>query len=161
MAIKNDTLEACARRMTATLARSPRHPRTRAYLATLPKRERVIVDPSDFLSATFQPYAQEHSFLASPEPRKDRLRPKASGETARMRYRLADAQDGRCGACGYHMHDGDVTIDHVVPKRHGGANHFSNYLAMHGRCNHDKSDRMPNAFEIMMNERKNARMLDA
>lgn len=76
-----------------------------------------------------------------------------------MRYRLADAQDDRCGACGYPMGE-DVTIDHVVPKGRGGANHFTNYLAMHARCNNEKADRMPNAFEIAMNERKNMRMQD-
>lgn len=156
--MRETPLEKCARRMTATLARPPRHPKSRALLAQLPKRERVIVRPDDYITATFQPVRVEHSFLAEPAPRKDRMRPSAEpGCTSPMRRRLFDAQDGQCGACGYQMGE-DVTIDHVVPKALGGANHHSNYLAMHGKCNNAKADRMPNAFEISMNERKNEQM---
>jgi len=34
----------------------------------------------------------------------------------------------------------DMTIDHVLPKNHGGTNQLSNLTSCCKRCNHDKKD---------------------
>lgn len=36
-----------------------------------------------------------------------------------------------CGSC----LDGDVTVEHLVPRSHGGPNHISNYFLSHAACN--------------------------
>lgn len=46
-----------------------------------------------------------------------------------------------CQYCG--THGKDLTIDHVVPKRHGGGAHWENLVACCRRCNTRKGDKAP------------------
>jgi 5-methylcytosine-specific restriction endonuclease McrA len=46
-----------------------------------------------------------------------------------------------CQYCG--SHGKDLTIDHVVPKRHGGGAHWENLVACCRRCNTKKGDKTP------------------
>jgi 5-methylcytosine-specific restriction endonuclease McrA len=47
-----------------------------------------------------------------------------------------------CQYCG--MQTRDLTIDHIVPKRHGGPMHWENLVACCRRCNTKKGDKMLN-----------------
>lgn len=42
-----------------------------------------------------------------------------------------------CVICGF---DEDLTVDHVVPRAHGGTNQASNLMTMCGHCNSRKGD---------------------
>lgn len=41
------------------------------------------------------------------------------------------------------------SIDHVLPVSLGGSNHISNCVAMHRRCNGEKSARAPNGCDLV------------
>ena len=38
---------------------------------------------------------------------------------------------------------GSVTVDHIVPKAHGGTDRIENLQPAHGKCNNEKADNMP------------------
>jgi 5-methylcytosine-specific restriction endonuclease McrA len=44
----------------------------------------------------------------------------------------------RCALCGGGLRWKDATLDHIVPRAHGGSNRLSNLQAVHGRCNRFK-----------------------
>jgi 5-methylcytosine-specific restriction endonuclease McrA len=46
-----------------------------------------------------------------------------------------------CQYCG--KHESNLTIDHVIPKRHGGKDTWENLVAACIRCNNSKGDRTP------------------
>jgi 5-methylcytosine-specific restriction endonuclease McrA len=165
----DDPLELAAARMTRFLASKPRHPKTRAYLATLPKRKRIVVKPEDYplpvsraaarlnvvaqLIRDAQRYADWEARGKPPSPtapRKDRRRPRAVqlSNQLPMRERLYAAQAGNCGLCGRRMHEAsEGTLDHVVPRSRGGQN-AGNLLLAHERCNNAKANRMPTQEEM-------------
>ncbi|HSV72189.1 MAG TPA: HNH endonuclease [Chthonomonadales bacterium] len=60
----------------------------------------------------------------------------------RLSRRTVFARDNyTCQYCG---HTGsDLTIDHVVPRRHGGATIWENVVTACRRCNMKKSDKLP------------------
>lgn len=153
------TLEQCAARMTAFLAR-PAKGKTRAYVATLPKRDKIKVSPADYASM-FQPY-EPRPFLAClndpPTPtRKRKLRPKPVGGTLCLIERMIEAQLGRCVLCGQtldadtdlHMSDPlRPSFDHVMPRARGGRD-AGNRIAAHRKCNSDKGSRLPTGCELI------------
>lgn len=166
---KSMSLEQCAARMERLLNTPPRKAKTRAYVATLPKRDRPAkVRPEDYIRArdiamrqllakqigsdamVAQIAAAKAANIA--RERRDRLRPRISEGSHRAR--LYDAQEGFCGGCGDALGD-DMTIDHVIPRALGGSGAIANLLLMHFLCNNEKADRMPNTFELEANERKN------
>jgi 5-methylcytosine-specific restriction endonuclease McrA len=167
MEMKQDWRDVCAKRMTQTLARNPRRGKTRAYLATLPKRKSIVVSPDEYVLVSrhdarlnqalqkvrdAQRYAdwERRGKPPSPSlPRKDRVRPRARPELVGQRIRLHDAQDGLCGLCGYTLDLREGTLDHVVPRARGGQN-VDNLLLAHARCNNEKADRMPTKAELAM-----------
>ena len=53
----------------------------------------------------------------------------------------------KCGICGRFMRLKDVTIDHIIPKSKGGANHIDNYQPAHKICNGIKGNTMPKDFK--------------
>lgn len=173
------TLDECAIRMTAFLATPPRSRKTRKYLSTMPKRERIVVCPDDYprisrsdarSCAALQAVrdAQRYSDWErrgkppSPSaPRKDRLRPGASRGRELLRAKLHAAQDGLCGLCGDPIClPSDGTIDHVVPRALGGGN-SRNVLLAHGECNNLKADRSPTAEELTVLAIVNARLTES
>jgi 5-methylcytosine-specific restriction endonuclease McrA len=151
-----DYLVVCARRMARTLNSKPSRGKTRAYIATLPKRKQVKVQPEEFVRAraiVVRQVARLAASVVSVPPRKDRVRPRAV-ITPTIRDLLYEAQDGCCGGCGFEL-GYDRTIDHVIPRCEYGANEMRNYLLMHASCNNAKGARMPNLFERDANRRKN------
>jgi 5-methylcytosine-specific restriction endonuclease McrA len=89
------TLGESALRMTALLNRDPRHRKTRAYLATLPKRRKVVVTADDYpnVELTRAPFCVEplrRALIARDAAgeefarfvRKDRMRPRSKPREA-------------------------------------------------------------------------------
>lgn len=62
-------------------------------------------------------------------------------KVTRRRIRtLGEAQNWRCAYCGTpvepeHDHPRRATLDHVIPKRHGGQNHKGNLVVACHTCN--------------------------
>jgi len=53
-----------------------------------------------------------------------------------MRERLSGEQNHRCAYCGEPFSDdATMTVDHVIPRRFGGANAWPNYVAACEPCN--------------------------
>ncbi len=52
----------------------------------------------------------------------------------------------RCVYCGNCLEPGEVTLDHVYPRAHGGANVSGNVVAACARCNRLKGDMLPHEF---------------
>jgi 5-methylcytosine-specific restriction endonuclease McrA len=73
-----------------------------------------------------------------------RERGRRTRKVGRVRDRLRAAviaRDGyTCGICGGAVESGDVHIDHVVPKRHGGPTELGNLQVAHSQCNLRKRD---------------------
>lgn len=168
-----DWADTCARRMERTLNGPPKHSKTRAYVATLPKRkDQVKVSPEEFRRYRAVAVRQladlvaieqnrVHAELALSAPRKARLRPRVEmiGLTKSYRERLFEAQDGLCGGCGFAInYVCNGTLDHVIPRALGGSNDLSNLLLMHSDCNNKKAAFMPTEFELQRNEAKNNRL---
>jgi hypothetical protein len=70
-----------------------------------------------------------------------RLADKGVVQTRAARMRIAEVirRDGAiCFFClGAFSDDDPATIEHVVPRAHGGPNHMSNYVVAHLSCNRD------------------------
>lgn len=149
----------CARRMEKLLNKPSKHRKTRAYVATLPKRGKVAVASGEFLSIPVADAACLAVKILQDAPviRKDRIRPRiAMADLKPIRDRLRTAQKDTCGSCGLGFDVYEIrTVDHVIPRCRGGGNEIENLLLMHFECNNKKGDRMPNAYESEQNRRKN------
>jgi 5-methylcytosine-specific restriction endonuclease McrA len=54
------------------------------------------------------------------------------------------SRDGyKCAYCGKKFNRNDLTLDHIVPKSHGGKNGWRNTISSCKRCNNIKADRTP------------------
>lgn len=177
MKAKGMSLDACARRMTAFLARDPRSAKTRRYIATLGKRGRVVVSADDYAPkfATEQDARRYGAWEAGgkkPSPsldkKQDRKRPSAQQRAfARsLVERIAEIQGGACLLCGTRLDletafpphdDRRPSLDHVLPRSLGGVN-VGNRLAAHRKCNSDKSNRRPTGCELVWLAAVNARL---
>lgn len=58
----------------------------------------------------------------------------------RLRLEVLDRDWRICWLCG---HPGADTIDHVIPKSHGGPDETWNMRAAHHSCNSQRGDRTP------------------
>lgn len=149
--------ELCAQRLTRTLARQPRKRVSRAYLASLPKRDKIIVSPEEFgplpervAKGPAKTTAGEHGQPATAR-RKDRLRPSKKTEFHRegraMLAKHLHAQQDRCAYCNCPLEKNPIpaewhrkaTLDHVVPRSSGGAHSLENTVAACLGCNSAKS----------------------
>ena len=53
-------------------------------------------------------------------------------------------RDGhKCAYCGKKFNRIDLTVDHIIPKSHGGKNGWKNCITACKVCNHSKADRTP------------------
>ena len=50
---------------------------------------------------------------------------------------------GKCAYCGKTFHRDKLTIDHIIPKSHGGGNTWKNTISACKTCNNVKADRTP------------------
>ena len=57
------------------------------------------------------------------------------------KHQLFGKQEGRCGGCRVAFPFRNLTVDHVVPQRHGGSDHIDNLQLLCGACNSVKGDR--------------------
>jgi 5-methylcytosine-specific restriction endonuclease McrA len=103
------------------------------------------------VAALFQPYVPGAHTTTTPAGRGNQHQRKQ-----RLIARILEAQGGFCGICGQRLRKG-ATVDHVVPRCHGGANN-GNRLIAHVGCNFRKRDRMPNGCELVMLAAVNARI---
>lgn len=174
--------ELAAARMTRFLNSKPRHAKTRSYLATLPKRQRIVVHPLDYpdisraeakkakalqAARDAKRYAQWELRGKPPSPtapRKDRIRPRSRAHVAQspLLHRIAEIQGMACSICGDAVllsgeinHPHLASFDHVVPRAHGGRDD-KNRLVAHRECNTRKADRPPTACELLLLEAVNA-----
>lgn len=77
------------------------------------------------------------------------LKRKTSNLLQKTQYRkLYDAQEQTCYLCNEKMSMFDVSIDHVTPLSKGGKDKYYNKLLTHGRCNAEKSNRLPTKNEL-------------
>ena len=54
------------------------------------------------------------------------------------RQAVYDKFNGHCAYCGKQIEYKDMQVDHITPKRRGGADDLSNYNPSCRRCNHYK-----------------------
>ena len=47
-------------------------------------------------------------------------------------------QSGLCGGCGVRFEKRNMTVDHIVPRAHGGTDHLDNLWLLCGACNSSK-----------------------
>ena len=55
-------------------------------------------------------------------------------------------QSGFCGGCGEWFQKRNMTIDHIVPRAHGGTDHLENLWLLCGACNSSKGTRSQEEF---------------
>ena len=75
-----------------------------------------------------------------------------------LSIRLWEANGRQCGLCGKYLEIQHLTLDHVVPKVHGGKRE-GNLLPAHSWCNNQKGDRLPTEIELRRLIDNNARIL--
>ena len=59
---------------------------------------------------------------------------------------LYGRQDGLCGGCGEHFRKRNLTVDHIVPRAHGGTDLIENLWLLCGACNSSKGTRSQEQF---------------
>ncbi len=59
---------------------------------------------------------------------------------------LYGRQEGVCGGCGVHFPKRNFTVDHIVPRAHGGTDHLENLWLLCGACNSSKGKRSQEQF---------------
>ncbi len=59
---------------------------------------------------------------------------------------LYGKQDGFCGGCGENFRKRNLTVDHIVPRAHGGTDHVENLWLLCGACNSSKGTRSQEQF---------------
>ncbi len=64
-----------------------------------------------------------------------------------LKDRILAKTGGVCAACGKQLERQKVTIDHFVPKYHGGTDDERNLLPLCRNCNKHKGSRLVNAEE--------------
>ena len=83
----------------------------------------ALYHPGDVIHRTDQPAPHRYGTVAElPGPLRHALRPAG----------------GNCGGCGEHFLKRNVTIDHIVPRKHGGTDHPENLWLLCAACNSSK-----------------------
>ena len=73
-----------------------------------------------------------------------KLRVKLPHRPVRFTRRVLFNRDGwKCAYCGRKLSLADATVDHVLPKSHGGKTSWKNCVASCKPCNKRKADRTP------------------
>ncbi len=63
-------------------------------------------------------------------------------QKAQVKNRILEKTGGLCASCGRVLEDGKVTIDHYIPKFHGGTDDERNLLPLCKGCNKRKGSRL-------------------
>lgn len=56
---------------------------------------------------------------------------------------LYERADEKCQICGQPITFEEAHLDHILPAKQGGANHYTNFQIAHGRCNSKKGGKLP------------------
>ena len=117
----------------------------------------VYMGKADVLHADefAQPLQLGHSSLPAPSVVKLRYHVRRPLPELKLSRRSIFARDNfTCQYCGHQSRD--LTIDHIVPKRHGGGMHWDNLVACCRRCNTKKGDKMlpQTGMRLMRNPRR-------
>lgn len=72
---------------------------------------------------------------------------------ADAKHELYGKQEGDCAGCLTHFPFRNLTIDHIVPKKKGGADHQSNYQLLCQACNSTKGTRSQAEFLARLKEK--------
>ena len=67
---------------------------------------------------------------------------------SRVKSSLIEKTGGVCAVCGRELARSKVTIDHYIPKYHGGTDDERNLLPLCKNCNKSKGSRMVRAKEF-------------
>ncbi len=59
------------------------------------------------------------------------------------RFNIFRRDSGKCQYCGKHFSKTELTIDHVIPRAHGGESRWDNVVCSCGSCNRRKGGRTP------------------
>lgn len=59
---------------------------------------------------------------------------------------LYGKQEGYCGGCGEHFRKRNLTVDHIIPRKHGGTDHLENLWLLCGACNSSKGTKSQEEF---------------
>ena len=62
-----------------------------------------------------------------------------------VKNRILEKTGGVCAVCGRTLESGKVTIEHVIPKYHGGTDDERNLLPLCKNCNKQKGSRLVSA----------------
>ena len=63
----------------------------------------------------------------------------------RRQNKTRQRSQGKCGYCGCEFDGNDMaTVDHIIPRAHGGCDHDHNKMRSCTKCNMEKADKMPN-----------------
>ncbi len=85
-----------------------------------------LIHPGDVIHRTDQPFRTDLGRLSHYRSHVDTLYGKQSGD---------------CGGCGVHFPKRNLTVDHIVPRKHGGTDHVENLWLLCGACNSSKGTR--------------------
>ena len=70
--------------------------------------------------------------------------------TLEVRVKVLQKTDSRCHLCGDRLEEGNVAIDHVLPRSSGGSDSIENLLPACKLCNTYKLDASPERFQWIL-----------
>lgn len=84
--------------------------------------------------ARYAKYRRER-FQQNPEHFRAIRRAYTGTRSLRLRSRLLALYNSRCHICGRPITPDHFSVDHIIPRAHGGTNEFANLAPAHRRCN--------------------------
>ena len=94
------------------------------------KHYQAFLDGAEFVWS--KPYKQA-------KPPKTARKAKKLGTAARHREQILERDGGDCWFCGKAM-GSDCTLEHLLPRAHGGTHNLANLVLAHAACNHKAAD---------------------
>lgn len=67
-----------------------------------------------------------------------------------LRQKVWERDGGMCQWCWRPVHQSVASLDHIIPKSHGGTNAMDNLQIMHKKCNQEKADRPMPQYEVLV-----------
>ena len=86
-------------------------------------------------------------------PKRDDLGKIIQYNDIRNKRYLYGEQGGYCNGCEHHFELRNFTVDHIIPKAHGGTDHISNLQLLCGACNSMKGTRSQEELLVMLTDK--------